>query len=94
METPKLSKKQITDELWRRGILHFKLDSGQKDLYELYYNSKHKVQTWLLARRSGKTYALCVLALEQCIRKPNSIVKIVSPTKLQVNNNVRPIFNL
>lgn len=92
METPKLSKKQITDELWRRGILHFKLDSGQKDLYELYYNSKHKVQTWLLARRSGKTYALCVLALEQCIRKPNSIVKIVSPTKLQVNNNVRPIF--
>ena len=26
------------------------------------------------------------------ISKPNSIVKFVSPTKVQVNNNVRPLF--
>jgi hypothetical protein len=89
---PALSKKQIHDELWRRGILHWKLDAGQKQLYDLFYGTSHKVQTWLLARRSGKTYALCVLAIEQCIRKPNSIVKILSPTKLQVNTNLRPIF--
>ena len=50
------------------------------------------MQTWLLARRSGKTFCLCILALEQCIRHPNSIVKFVAPTKIQVNNNVRPLF--
>jgi hypothetical protein len=91
-EAKKLSKKEIRDELWRRGELVWKLDSTQKQLYQLFYNSNHKIMTWLLSRRQGKTYTLCVLALEQCIRKPNSIVKFVSPTKLQVNNNVRPLF--
>lgn len=88
----KLSKKAIRDELWARGQLVFKLDSAQKDLYNLFYNSNHKVMTWLLSRRSGKSYTLVILALEQCIRKPNSIVKFVSPTKIQVNNNIRPLF--
>lgn len=88
----KNEKDHARDELWRRGLLSWKLDSTQKELYELFYNSKHKIMTWLLSRRQGKTYTLCVLALEQCIRKSNSIVKFVSPTKLQVNNNVRPIL--
>lgn len=88
----KLSKTEIQNELWRRGRLSFLLDKSQRELYDLFYNSKHKIQTWLLARRSGKTYCLCVLALEQCIKNPNSIVKFVSPTKLQVQNNVRPLF--
>jgi hypothetical protein len=79
-------------ELWLRGLLSWKLDSTQKELYDLFYNSKHRIMTWLLSRRQGKTYTLCILALEQCIRKPNSIVKFVSPTKIQVNNNVRPII--
>jgi hypothetical protein len=92
MTAVKLTKKQIRDELWRRGELVFKLDPVQRELYNLFYNSNHKMMTWLLSRRQGKTYTLCVLALEQCLRQPNSIVKFVSPTKLQVNNNVRPLF--
>lgn len=47
---------------------------------------------WLIGRRFGKSYTLCILALEQCIRKPNSIIKFLSPTKDQVNKNVRPIL--
>lgn len=87
-----LSKQEALSELWRRGILSWKLDSVQKDLYKLFYNSENKIQCWLLSRRFGKTRTLIVLALEQCIRVPNSIVKFVSPTKLQVNNNVRPLI--
>lgn len=79
-------------EAWRRGLLSFKLDASQKELYDLFYNSNHKIMTWLLARRSGKTYALAILALEQCIKQPNSIVKFVSPTKTQITQIVRPIF--
>jgi hypothetical protein len=86
------AKQQANEKLWRLGHLSHKLHSGQRDLYELYYNAPHKIQTWLIARRFGKTYTLCLLALEQCLKKPNSIVKFVSPTKLQVNNNVRPLF--
>ncbi len=89
----KLTKSEILFELWSRGELKYKLDDTQKELYDLFYNSSHKVQTWLLARRSGKSYALCVLALEQCLKHPNSIVKYVAPTKNQVNTIVRPLFN-
>ena len=88
----KLTKREITDQLWHRGMLSFKLDAAQKKLYELYYNSPNRVMTWLISRRNGKSYTLCVLALEQCIRKPNSVVKYASPTKIQVNNNVRPLL--
>src|ERR1039458_2167104 len=93
MENPsKITSQDAKAILWSRGQLSYKLDKVQQELYEQFYNSTNKIQTWLLARRSGKTYLLCVLALEQCLRKTNSIVKIVSPTKIQVNNNVRPIF--
>lgn len=87
-----LNSADAKKELWRRGLLKWKLDSGQQELHDLFYNSDHKVQTWLLSRRSGKTYTLCVLALEQCLKNPNSIVKIVSPTKDQVNKNIRPVL--
>lgn len=82
----------ITDELWRRGELSFKLHKGQKDLYDLYHTSKIKKQVWLMARRFGKSHSLVVLALEQCLKHPNSIVKIASPTKDQVEKNLRPLF--
>lgn len=88
----KLSKEEAKKELWRRGVLSWKLDQTQKELYNLFYNSSHRVQTWLLARRSGKTYTLCVLALEQCIKVPNSIVKFASPTKLQITTIIRPLL--
>lgn len=88
----KISRSDAIKELWRRGELSWKLDAVQKQMHSSYYNAPFKIHTWLLARRSGKTFLLCVLALEQCIKTPNSIVKFVSPTKLQVNNNVRPLF--
>lgn len=87
-----LQKKAALFELWHRGALSWKLDSVQKELYNDFYNSNNKISTWLLSRRQGKTYTLCILAIEQCIRKTNSIVKFVSPTKAQVHSNVRPIL--
>lgn len=84
--------KQITDELWRRGQLSFLLHSGQKSLYDLFYSSNQKKHVWLMSRRFGKSYALVLLALEQCLRQPNSIVKFASPTKDQVEKNVRPLI--
>lgn len=86
------NKIAVKHELWRRGILVWKLDDNQKELYELYHNGKDKVNVWLLSRRLGKTYTLAVLALETCLRAPNQIVKFLSPTKIQVNNNLRPLF--
>ena len=92
-QTPKPDKKKLVDALWRRGELSWLLDSNQKDLYKLFHESSFKIQTWLLARRSGKSYALCVMAIEQCLRHPKSIVKFLSPTKKQVERNIRPLMS-
>jgi len=46
----------------------------------------------LCGRRLGKSYSLSILAIEQCLKFPNSIVKIVAPTKIQVEQNIRPLI--
>lgn len=89
---PTISKLEAKHELWRRGELLWKLDSNQRALYKLFHESEHIIQTWLLARRSGKTYTLLVLALEQLIRKPRTIVKFLAPTRLQVQTIIRPLI--
>lgn len=87
-----ISKTDALNELWRRGNLSWKLHEGQKDLYELYHNTNNKINVWLLGRRSGKSFGLCVIAIEACLKNPNIVIKFVSPTKTQVDQNVRPLF--
>ena len=86
---PQLSKEQAKELLWRRGSLAWLLDENQKVLYDLFHKNPAKVQTWLLARRSGKTFCLLVLATEYCIKYPNSVVKFVGPTKDQIKRIIR-----
>lgn len=90
--SPKITKEQAIRELWLRHNISWKLKPHQKALYDLFYNSTHKTQTWLLARRSGKTYTLAMLAIEACLREKNTIVKFLSPTKIQISSNLRPII--
>lgn len=90
----KISKSEVIKELWYRGNLSWKLNKNQKELYDLFHTASFKTQTWLLARRSGKTFCLALLAIEQCIKKPGSIIKFLSPTKIQVNTNLRPIMKI
>lgn len=46
----------------------------------------------LVTHNSGKSYTLCILAIEYCIKHPNSVVKYVAPTKDQVENIILPII--
>lgn len=97
MSEPTSNKKQLSvaqarERLWIGGNLSWKLKSNQKEIYNLFHQTNHKTQTWLLSRRSGKTFTLCLLSIEECIKRPNTIIKFVSPTKIQVNNNLRPIM--
>ena len=90
---PQVTPLEAKHELWRRGYLSWKLDANQQDLYKLFHETDHSIQTWLLARRSGKTFTLIVLALEACLRNPRTIVKFVAPTRLQVQTIIRPIIH-
>lgn len=91
-----MNKKQIAiNELWHRGNLKFKCHPVQKQMYDAFYSlDPHSTAVWLLSRQSGKSVLLAILAIEQCLRKPNSVVKLLTDTKIHVESIFEPIFNL
>lgn len=88
-----ISKREIKDELWRRGVLVHLMHSVQKEMYMIYENANpQSTLVWLLARQSGKSYLLAILALTEAIRNPNSIIKLLTDTKLHVQTIFEPLF--
>jgi len=88
-----LNKREIQDELWRRGILVHLMHKVQRQMYMLYENaSPQSTLVWLLARQSGKSYLLAILALTEAIRNPNSIIKLLTDTKIHVQTIFEPLF--
>lgn len=85
-----LSAKEAVRELWARGKISYKLHPVQKKMYESYFTQNQEITTISCSRQLGKTYFLCVLAIEQCIQHPNSIIKFVCPKKDQVKKNIAP----
>lgn len=86
----KLTAKDAVRELWSRGVLNWKLHTVQKKMLESYIKQNDEITVISCSRQLGKTYFLCVVAIEQCIRHPNSIVKFICPKKSQVKSNIAP----
>lgn len=93
MSDAALSKLAIKHELWRRGLIHYKMHAVQKEMYDIFTKaSPGSTLVWLLARQTGKSYCLGLIAVLQCLGKPNSIVKLLTDTKLHVRTIFEPIF--
>jgi len=90
--TREISRQEAVARLWMMGILKWKLDPVQKELYATFENSKHKTTVWSASRRLGKSYALCCIAAEKCLQKPNTIVKFIAPTQKHVKMIIRPLL--
>lgn len=105
MSAPQLTKQDIKNALWERGILKWKCEQAeyqgkivkhdvQCQMYDLFYNAdKNSTMVWLLSRQTGKTFFLGILALEQVYRKPGSVVKILTDTKLHLESIFLPKIN-
>lgn len=87
-----MGRREAVKRLWYLGILTWKLDSVQKDLYRSFQESKWKTIVWSASRRLGKSYALCVIAIEKCLKEPNTIVKFIAPTQKHVKMIIRPLL--
>lgn len=86
-------KKEITDELWRRGELSWMMHDVQKEMYNLYVNAEERsTMVWLLSRQTGKSWCLAFIALMEATKHPNSIVKLLTDTKLHIRSIFEPIF--
>lgn len=79
-------------ELWRKGILAFKLDENQKVLYNTYKNVDEKIIVWNCSRGLGKSFMLCVIAIEECIKNPKALVKYSCPKQKDAQTIIHPLF--
>lgn len=89
---PKISKKEAVHALWKKGILHWKLNSTQKQMYDKVAEADKRIIVWLASRRLGKTFTLCVMAIEKCIKEKNAIVKYLCPDAKQARTVIIPII--
>lgn len=79
--------------LWRMGNLEWKLDPAQKDICDFIAKSKGKISVLNLSRRSGKSFVLTIMAVQQCIQQPKSIVKFLQPEQKMIRVNIKPIMD-
>lgn len=84
----------VRHELWRRGQLSWKLHSGQRPICEAIRKLPPNVKEVLnlIARRWGKSYLGCTMALEDCLRTPGATVAIIAPTIKHAGNIVLPLI--
>jgi len=83
---------EARQKLWRQGLISWKLDAVEKKLYDNYHSAVKLILTWCLSRRSGKSFTLLILAIEQCIQYPKSTVKYVASEQKYVRTIIKPLI--
>jgi len=85
-------KREAEQVEWRKGNLAWKLRDCQKPLYDAYAGATARKVAWKVSRRFGKSYTLCLIAAETCLRLPNATVHYAAPTAKMVKNILVPIM--
>lgn len=88
----RVSVEEATTILWGEGILHWVLHAGQKDLYDSYTDCDEKIVVWNCSRRFGKSFTLCVIAIETCLKQPNALVKYCCAKQIDARGIIRPLI--
>lgn len=78
--------------LWERGDLRYKLKPCQLDMLTAIEASGRFKYLIKCARRLGKTYLLCCIAIMACLGKPGTQVRFAAPTKLALRKLIKPIM--
>ncbi len=78
------------DELWRHGILFWKLNTYQRSLYDFFHETKTPYTVMNASRRIGKSFTSIIIMLEMCLQNPNFVVLYVQPTKSMIRDNLIP----
>lgn len=84
--------KQARDILWRQGILDWKLSVPQKQIKEGILKDNNKTSVVLCSRRLGKTFLLCTMAIEVCLKKPFAVTKVAFPKANMAKKMLIPVM--
>lgn len=90
-----LSKDQAKKELWKRGVLSWKLHKGQSHIYKTIKSLPTETREALIfcSRRWGKSYLGIIMAMEICLSQSNIEVAIIAPSLKQTKSIITPIIN-
>lgn len=86
----KLTEAAALAKLWEAGYLSWKLKGKQSEIYKHFTETDYDISTCLISRQFGKSFTLCLIAVEFCIRNPGSIIKYACPTQKMVERIIKP----
>jgi hypothetical protein len=90
---PLTDVQRAQQELWLRGnISPWKLRPVQKRMYEIFEKNPNLKTVFNSSRRIGKTFTLCLIAIETCLRTPGAQVRFACPTQKALKKIILPIF--
>jgi hypothetical protein len=92
MTKTEISVDKAKEALWEQGVLDWKLSEPQRIIKKGILEDFNKVSVVLCSRRLGKTYLLCTLAIETCLRKPFAVVKYAFPKQNMAKKNLFPVM--
>lgn len=88
-----ITPEEAREILWKKGNLQWKLDANQKDIYSLFKSNDEKITVVAASRRLGKSYLLLILAIEQCLQVPKSIVLYITPEQKMAKKIIKPLMD-
>lgn len=87
-----MDKRKAVSALWRKAILHWKLDKNQLEMYKFARETNHKIIVIGSSRQLGKSFYLTTLAIEECLRTPFAIVKFIAPKVKDIRRIIAPLI--
>jgi hypothetical protein len=81
----------LIEERWKMGDLYYKLKDHQIDLYNQITKGNNKKHVVNCSRRFGKSYTLCLIAIEHAL-KSKVHVRFAAPTSKQLKEIIQPIM--
>lgn len=85
--------KEARYALWEMGCLEWKLTPTQQKIYDFFHGRTDKTIIVNASRRLGKSFLLVIMAFEECLKNPGSVVKFLQPQTNMIRTNIRPIFD-
>jgi len=78
---------------WEKGILDWKLDSNQMEMYKSYYNpGDWTTIPFLWGRQIGKTFCVITIIIEEAIKNPDIVMGYIGPKLNQVKKILKKKF--
>lgn len=90
--TPTISPHRAQELLWQRGELRGKLKPCQQSMLDAIQANQRFKYVIKCARRLGKSFLLCTLAIMVCLQRPGAQVRYAAPTGKALRKIVRPIM--